>query len=463
MVLEPEHEIDTATLGAKRPFVGRDDCKALFAEALRKKIADVKADRDKAEPTVLVFYGVAGIGKTELQNRLAENVEDVRLYTMHAAVNFANPTYRRMDTALVHLRGTLKEKYQVSFDVFDLAYAVYWKKTHPQIPLNRDSFGLWDETGLLADLIKLAGDVPVIGLIPKTIKVLSKRKQAFQNWFTERAVPLLQKLPQMEPYQIADWLPAFLALDIKKHMQDEKRDLVVFLDTFEALWETERDDTDRLVKDNWVREMVRQLPRALWVITGREKLPWADRGPEWESHIDQHEIESLEKPDAMKYLSGCGIENDAIREVIFEGSRGVPYYLFLSVNTYEDITTQQERIPVPGDFGGSFKEIHESFLRNMNQYERDTLEVLSGPRWWDKDLFKILIAEFGTGFPLAGFERFHSFSFIQVGPSPATWSMHDLMRDHLREYQDKAYRARLHAFLFVYFYKRRKLEDGRAQ
>ena len=47
----------------ERPFVGRDDLRSLFKETLKKKKPD--------EHKVLVFYGVAGIGKSRLRKELA--------------------------------------------------------------------------------------------------------------------------------------------------------------------------------------------------------------------------------------------------------------------------------------------------------------------------------------------------------------------------------------------------------
>ena len=52
-----------------RPFVGRGDLRALFEKTLKYK----KPDQHK----VLVFYGVAGIGKSRLEQHFAEDFKEM--------------------------------------------------------------------------------------------------------------------------------------------------------------------------------------------------------------------------------------------------------------------------------------------------------------------------------------------------------------------------------------------------
>jgi len=67
MPVEPKHT--PGLRPSARPFVGRGDLRALFKQTLKNKKPD--------EHKVLVFYGVAGIGKSRLQQQLAEDLKEM--------------------------------------------------------------------------------------------------------------------------------------------------------------------------------------------------------------------------------------------------------------------------------------------------------------------------------------------------------------------------------------------------
>ncbi|MEO1478532.1 MAG: hypothetical protein AAFV01_08145 [Bacteroidota bacterium] len=89
---------------AARQFTDRDEFKAVFDTALDS----VTPDRH----SVLMFYGVGGIGKSalirELRRRLREERPADRPPAVHARVEFTDPESRLPTTALVRaLRGVV--------------------------------------------------------------------------------------------------------------------------------------------------------------------------------------------------------------------------------------------------------------------------------------------------------------------------------------------------------------------
>ncbi len=134
-----------------------------------------------------------------------------------------------------------------------------------------------------------------------------------------------------------------------------------------------------------------------WVICGREKLLWVPEcDSDWDMYLEQHPVDELPKKYCTKFLVSCGIRNKDIRNVIIKASEGVPYYLNLSVDTFEKIS--KKRQPVPEDFGKTQPEIFNTFVKYLDSNEIKALEVLSVPNFWDRDLFKTLMAEFDTGY-----------------------------------------------------------------
>src|SRR5215216_442908 len=85
---------------------------------------------------------------------------------------------------------------------------------------------------------------------------------------------------------------------------------VLFMDTYEALWEGRRAEGDLLAQDEWARELVNQLPEVLWVITGRERLRWEEINEEWSKYQHQHLVGGLAEEDARRFLVSCGITEE---------------------------------------------------------------------------------------------------------------------------------------------------------
>jgi tetratricopeptide (TPR) repeat protein len=90
----------------------------------------------------------------------------------------------------------------------------------------------------------------------------------------------------------------------------------------------------------------------------------------------------------------------------------------------------------------------ERFLRHLDQYEIETLKVLSVARFWHRTLFDELIGRFRTGYPATAFLELCRFSFVQEGQTPGTYTIHPLMRASLQEYQDPELRAQIHRHLY---------------
>ncbi len=448
MVIDPKHKIDDSG-PKKRPFVGREPEIKIFLDAVNDKFGATTGDKPSAK--AIAFYGMGGIGKSELRNKLSAVLKFEKPGSIQTSLDFYNPTYRLTGTALFQIRAKLKAKYSISFPSFDVAYAIYWRKANPQMPLNKDTFLLWDESGLAADLISTAKEIPIVGLAPKILQAIEKGYKALKGAWTKRILPQLQNLTAMEAEDIAERLSMFLAEDIRRFNQSRSLPIVLFFDTYEMLLDQPHGPGSQIVPDVWVQELVGQLPEALFVITGRKNLEWAERDDAWSDHLDQYELGKLPEDKSIEYLVGCKIEDKDIQKVILKSSEGWPIYLAASAETFDKIKKNENRDPIPDDFGRTYREIFERLIRNLDKIETDTLNVISAARRWDGELFKLLVDEFDTGLRKIDFDRFHDFSFIIPDPDSGTWKLHELMRDHVQDFQDKKLRHDVHAFLFKFY------------
>lgn len=442
MPIQPRH-----TLGKSRPragpeFTDREDFINVFKTTL--------LDGPRGRHRVLVYYGVGGIGKTTLRKELSKLTELLKPGTVQAALDLDVPSYRNQEAALFVLRKALREDYKVQFTAFDIAYAIYWQKTHPHMPMTRESIPMMEEGTLLADIISGAGVIPVVAVIPKLALAAVKAGGAVREWWTKRGHQELKGLPELEPNEIAERLPMYWATSLQEYLAQKGLVAVIFLDTYETLWEAERTEGTYHLRDEWVRELVAQLPEVLWVVCGREKLRWGEVDPDWAECLDQHLVGGLADADARSLLRSCGITAPGIQQVIVEGSSGMPYYLDLAVDTWFTIKERQNREPAPTDFARTPRDIFTRFLRHLTLPETETLKVLSAPRFWDYALFVRLVDEYRTGYPVTMFSDLCRFSFIHQGELPDTWAMHHVMRESLQQHQAPDLNRRVHQFMLEY-------------
>jgi len=326
--IRPKFTLGECRPAAARQFVGREELIASFDSALARPVGP--------EPQVLTYYGVGGIGKTTLRRKLCE-VLDAKGDVSYAVVDFDMPSHRDQETALSVLRKTLQSRYKVPFNTFDVAYATYWQKSRPDVALQKSTFPFWEEGAIVADLVSLLGDAPVVGWVPKLAKVAGKGSRVLSEWWTKRGHVELRELPTLEAVQIAERLPMFWAADLRDFLRTRQAQAVLFLDTYEALTEGERSEGKLLQRDAWVRELAAQLPEVLWVVCGREKLRWEDVDKDWGSCVSQHLLGELSADDARRFLASCGVDDASVQDTIVTGSGGLPYYLDLAVDTFNEV------------------------------------------------------------------------------------------------------------------------------
>jgi tetratricopeptide (TPR) repeat protein len=477
---------------AERQFVGREEFITPVHTALKEP--------QRTKPLVLVYYGGAGIGKSRLRRELTKQLAaDPGVLT--AVLDFDIPSYRQPESALLFLRKTIREAYKVRFLSFDLAYAIYWQKTHPEAPLGDDLKPLLEPGSLLFQLLDDSGKLPLIGLVPRISALVSERPKTedgrpetegrgsatsyllpsnyYATWWRQRGERELEDLPQMEPGAIVDCLPKLWAADLKDHLgaasrkpqasskepggspesrvqspEVGQRRAVMFIDSYEKLWGTgdggQKTGDSRQKTDEWVRELVKQLPEVLWIICGRQKLRWAEVEADWGSALSQHQLGALPDKSARRFLESCDITDGQIQDGIIKGSQGVPHYLNLAADALQNAEGKLQNAKFGG---GSPEELVEQFTQQLDKPEVETLKVLSAARFWYYGLFEHLITQYQTGYPVTGYDDLSRFSFVSEGAAPETRTMHELMREALQESQSPELRKRVHLFLHELYAK----------
>ncbi|MCO5380743.1 MAG: tetratricopeptide repeat protein [Methanosarcina barkeri] len=429
--------------GKDRVFVDREPCIQAFRE-------NIQNSRNR-EYNVLFYHGIPGIGKSKLQKELQKILNEEYPEILWAAIDLNTKTYREVGTFLIILRNKIQEKCKAKFYLFNIAHAIYWKKLHPESPLQKENYPLIKEGGFFS---KIIGILDEFGPARLSWDIINNAPDSIMRFLKEQAVDI-NILAAMEAPEIEKLLPGFFAADFMDYLGTDSK-AYIFIDTYEALLDGLRDKGSFHEKDEWIRDnLIQNMLGVSWVICGREKLLWVPEcDSDWDMYLEQHPVDELPKKYCTKFLVSCGIRNKDIRNVIIEASERVPYYLNLSVDTFEKISPKKQ--PAPEDFGKTQPQIFKTFVKYLDSNEIKALEVLSVPNSWDRKLFKTLMAEFDTGYHASKYSELIKFSFIKTD-SDGKYSIHQLMRKSLQAYHDPTDCKDVHKFLLTYYSN--KIED----
>lgn len=316
----------TINFGKERVFVDRELCIQAFRENIQNS--------GTQKYNILFYHGIAGIGKSKLQEELKKILDEEYPYIFWVSIDFDVSIFRDISTFLITLRNKIQEKCDAEFYLFNAVHAIYLKKAHPEIPLQKQNYPLIEKGGFLEKIINV---LESYGQIIFAWEILNRASESFKRWLHLHNISI-SKVELFEPNRIKELLPAIFAADFSEYLY-ENSNVYIFIDTYEALWEGIRDKNTLHQNDKWIRDdLISNMPGISWVISGREKLLWASIcDPDWEMFLEQHQVEELPENECIRFLEDCCIENEDIRDIIIEASEGVPYYLNLSVDTFEKI------------------------------------------------------------------------------------------------------------------------------
>jgi len=422
----------------KRNFVNRREAIELFERLLREQPPD--------EPRVLNFFGVGGIGKSRLQHELRE-LSAQKASALSVRVDLQVPAMRRQEAVLAQLRHCLGTEHGIQLPLFDVAYSVYWQRTNPNVPLSRGELPLITQSEILADLIEVAGDTPVFGVVVNLVKSLDKLGRKAKRWQRVRHDADIKDLDRLDAHEILDALTWFFAKDLLQVLGERGQRAVIFLDAHEALWEDVSARGGRGDRDVWIRDLVAQTPGVLWVVSSREALRWERENVSWsEPYLQLYGMGDLQPDDRLAFLADSGITGE-LAQTIASASEGLPFYLNLSVDHWESIV--EDREPLAEDFGETKKDLLSRFIGHVPRAEEEILKVLSVARSWDQQLFAALVRRFNISFPLSRWPDFCTYSFNRQS-SGDRWLMHQLMRGELLRRLDPQLCAEIHKAIFTF-------------
>ena len=88
--------------------------------------------------------------------------------------------------------------------------------------------------------------------MPTVARLLKSLPDHIRKWWAKKGQAELTQLPEKEPLKIKERLPYFWAQDLNNYLENNSKSVVLFIDTYEALWENH--GNEGYSRDKWIRK-----------------------------------------------------------------------------------------------------------------------------------------------------------------------------------------------------------------
>ncbi|MFD5840035.1 hypothetical protein [Streptomyces chartreusis] len=407
-------------------FTDRVDEYTAFAEALRLHTRRIREGSailgTAARRNVISFYGIGGIGKTELSRRLeswargelaepgdwsesppiVDTVRSVR-------IDFHGSRVVDAVDVVLRLRAAVAAR-NLRFPAFDLGLAAWWSLARPGTALPDLTSGAFDVRGQITDTLNetLNEAGATFGVGPLTVRtgiriVEAVREKRLRGRALRQCEPLVRIMEQtqLDPSDyVAATLCGLLSWDLENLPANERPVTLAFADAAEYVQGDDR------MQERLLNRIVHLTPGVLWIVTSRNRLDWDAEhlrqllpatGPEtWpglrlaaQDDPRQHLVGNLSDTDVERYLraasgtAGNPMLSTGVIDRIRHGAHGLPLYLSLSLSVAR---AAQGRQPTEEAFGRPLPELATRAFANLPENERELARAASLVPRFDADL-----------------------------------------------------------------------------
>ncbi|MCF3105453.1 ATP/GTP-binding protein [Streptomyces roseoverticillatus] len=387
-------------------------------------VEDLEAPRDN----VTVFHGVGGVGKTTLSRKLELSLASAE----HRPAQWGEPTWAgervlpiRIDLSraagtdfervVLAIRLALAGAVGRPLPAFDLALRRYWEHNHPGESLEeyvrrsglRGKFAellpqqMQAAVGEVVGALELPGFVgAAVGQVTgAVVRALRERRQTVRALAgCLRLADLLEAEPDLDALS---YYPHLLAWELARLPPKKRVVPVILFDTFEDIGDRTHRDFERLLQ-----RVVWLMPNALFIISGRARLQWADEGLQGQLDFTgplawpglaardippahtaavggrQVLVGDFAPEDCDDYLArrlsrdGQPLISPDIRAVITARSHGLPLHLDLAISRFLELR-RAGRTPTADDFDHAFGALIARTLSDLTADERHVLRSVA--------------------------------------------------------------------------------------
>lgn len=374
--------------------------------------------------TILNYYGISGIGKTNLCKKLEEEIgmSDLEIKYIH----YSFKSNSNVLSTLYALRNLFTNKYNFEFPMFDMAYVQYAVKSG-DLTKENEIESIISSSKFLSGIIAVADVTPKynINIISAAFKCIDLCVVGIREVLNKNKSEL-QKMDNSIPEEILSRLPVLFAKDLNNQIITLDNPIVVILDNYENLVNELSDIGNPLYDDLWLRGnngIILNIPNVVWILCGQEQLKWNDMDTEWEDSIKPFVLETLKEPYARDYLEIYGVKDEELITQLCVLTDGMPIYLYLCVEIYFSILNNR-RIPSIADFGTVKTELVNRYVHQLNTEEQTIISLLSCLDVWSDNLIEELLEGLKLHNMKQYYKKIKRKSYIQAESGVYEFSLH---------------------------------------
>lgn len=353
------------TFQAQKLFTDRIEPRAAFAQSIY--------EIDKRPQELLIYYGKGGIGKTTLlKSLLAESPDTYRLrtdYTFHNifvsldAYEYANP---------VNILTSIRSGITGDCGLFDYALMQYCSKAKMTIEEIKDKNDFLSSPimDILDEAINIgtASACMPSAILKKCVTFIKDLR--FKDIYKEE----IAEMDGLNEFDLFERLPYYLGICIS--YAAEKGHLhTLFLDSYESLLARTIRVTPSVGNEDWLKELFLSSEVIRIVIASRDRIRWDKEDADWAEYLNQHRLANLSDEDSRWFLEQVPITDSKLIENIVKHACGVPLYLDMCVDMYENAINDGNIFD--GETLQSGDKIIERYIRHLIPKDKYAIRVLS--------------------------------------------------------------------------------------
>jgi hypothetical protein len=363
------------------------------------------------------FYGVGGVGKTTLCNKVAITSQEKYPGIKIVSLNLDSPEYWTIHTSFSQLLAALLHELnsrKVSCPLTQTLLLMYCQANN-NAGQERTTAGLWSAALSALDQATQAVGIPGIGLAIQGAQWLRDRQRQAD---IRKSLDKLNLWPKagdgkIDLLDLERNLAKALYEDLKK-WASQKMSLRIIFDGFERIQGRERRQDCQMLLQNFAGYIAESKNPELYAqirifIFSRDMLRWDEiyNDDGWRKYWTQHLLEGLGEDDAKEFLgkhadwlqshgypTHADLINKSIDPILDAADEHVgnsrliyPYYLDLAIT----IIRQAAYTGRKPDLGKTPGELQDRFFRDLPQQELRLLKILAMAERFDAIMFDELI------------------------------------------------------------------------
>uniref|UniRef100_UPI0040568950 tetratricopeptide repeat protein n=1 Tax=Agathobacter sp. TaxID=2021311 RepID=UPI0040568950 len=343
---------------------------------------------DEWSVTVINYWGMGGIGKSQILKKLLTEAEEKtaewneEIPTVYISLSEEDSPIKIINK-MVHI---LKQM-GFSFPMYEAALFELGRAGGNPV-IREDIKSIEESSVLISTLTEWSAVEPNIAIAGAVFKALDKSLKAVRTYL-ENKKHNLEEIGKMLPEELEKAIPGYFAEDLYWNIANSTftYPVIVFLDKFESLRKriTGVDEVDMQI--DWLKDvLILQVPKVVWVCSSREKLEW-DKNEEWDDSVYNIKVNPFDEKWMTEFFKVNKMEVEELKQELFDLTKGVPLFLDICYELYQKLQKRNEMIDF-SKFQGKQKKLLQTYIENLSEGEMYVLFVLSCIGEWDKSFIQ---------------------------------------------------------------------------